>query len=82
MQIISHGSLSTTKEEKRATGNYSAGNYIFKVNNRNIKKRCEICLKLTIKRPERRHGMGFHLSLESCLLKFFCDEFVTLVLFF
>ena len=31
-----------------------AGNYMFKVNNRNTRKRCEICLKLTIKTPERR----------------------------
>ena len=27
---------------------------MFKVNNRNIRERCEICLKLTIKTPERR----------------------------
>ena len=26
-----------------------------KVDNRNTKKRCEICLKLTINTPERRH---------------------------
>ena len=32
-----------------------AGNYMFKVNNRNIRARCEICSKLTIKTPERRH---------------------------
>ena len=30
-----------------------AGNYIFKVNNRNTRTRCEICSKLTIKTPER-----------------------------
>ena len=30
-----------------------AGNYIFKVNHRNSRTRCEICLKLTIKTPER-----------------------------
>ena len=29
--------------------------YLFKVNNRNIGKRCEICSRLTIKTPERRH---------------------------
>ena len=29
--------------------------YLFKVNNRNITKRCEICSKLTIKTPTRRH---------------------------
>ena len=28
--------------------------YLLKVNNRNTRKRYEICLKLTIKAPERR----------------------------
>ena len=32
-----------------------AGNYMFKVDNRNTRTRCEICPKLTIKTPERRH---------------------------
>ena len=31
-----------------------AGIYLLKVNNRNTTTRCEICLKLTIKTPERR----------------------------
>ena len=31
------------------------GNYMFKVNNRSTRTRCEICSKLTIKIPERRH---------------------------
>ena len=31
-----------------------AGDYIFKVNNRNTRTRCDICSKLTIKTPERR----------------------------
>ena len=30
------------------------GIYLFKVNNRNTRARCEICLQLTIKTPERR----------------------------
>ena len=30
----------------------SAGNYMFKVNNRNIRIRCEICSKLTLMTPE------------------------------
>ena len=34
---------------------YRAGTYMLKVNNRNTRTRCEICLKLTIKKPERRH---------------------------
>ena len=29
--------------------------YLFKVNNRNTRKRCEICPKLTIKTPKRRY---------------------------
>ena len=33
---------------------YPAGNYMFKVNNRNTRTRREICLQLTIKIPERR----------------------------
>ena len=32
----------------------TAGNYMFKVNYRNTRTRCEICSKLTIKIPERR----------------------------
>ena len=30
------------------------GIYLFKVNNKNTRTRCEICSKLTIKTPERR----------------------------
>ena len=33
----------------------TAGNYMFKVNNRNTRTRCEICSKLTLKIPEQRH---------------------------
>ena len=31
--------------------------YLFKVNNRSTRKRCEICSKLTIKAPERRQWL-------------------------
>ena len=31
---------------------FPVGNYMFKVNNRNTRTRCEICSKLTIKSPE------------------------------
>ena len=34
---------------------YPVGIYMFKVNNRNTRTRCEICSKSTIKTPERRH---------------------------
>ena len=33
----------------------TADKFMFKVNNRNTRTRCEICSKLTIKTPERRH---------------------------
>ena len=33
---------------------YPAGIYMFKVNNRSTRTRCDICSKLTIKTPERR----------------------------
>ena len=32
-----------------------AGIYLLRVNNKNNRARCEICSKLTIKTPERRH---------------------------
>ena len=38
---------------------FPVGIYLLKFNNRNTKKRCEICLKLTIKTPERRHTSYF-----------------------
>ena len=33
-----------------------AGNYAFKVNNRNTRVRSDICSKLTIKAPQRRQA--------------------------
>ena len=33
--------------------------YMFKITNRNTKKRCEIYSKLTVKIPEQRRGIGF-----------------------
>ena len=32
-----------------------ANNYLFKRSNKNTRKRCEICSKLTIKIPKRRN---------------------------
>ena len=34
---------------------FPAGNYMFKVNNTDTRTRFEICSKLTMKTPERRH---------------------------
>ena len=36
--------------------------YLFKVKNRNTRKSCEICSKLTIKTPERRQGHSSRLK--------------------
>ena len=44
-----------TKPAKCLRIHCPAGNYMFQVNNRNTRTRCEICSKLTIKTPERRH---------------------------
>ena len=41
--------------DKRINQFNPAGIYLFKVNNINTRARYEICLKLTIKTPERRH---------------------------
>ena len=38
---------------------YKAGIYLLEVNNRNIRIRCQIYLKLTIRTPQRRHWRRF-----------------------
>ena len=43
-----------------------AGNYMFKFNNRNTRTRCEICSKLTIKTPERRHWRRSGVFIVNC----------------
>ena len=44
------------KQNKYLTNHYPAGIYLFKVNNGNARRMCEICLKLTVKKPEQRYG--------------------------
>ena len=47
---------------------FPAGNYMFKVNKRNTRTRCEICSKLTIKTPERRRcDLWFRISTNAML---------------
>ena len=41
---------------------FPANSYLFKVNNRNTRKKCKGCSNLTIKTPERRHHW-FHSSI-------------------
>ena len=43
---------------------------MFKVNNRNTRKKCEICSKLTIKTPERRRSGVFIVNFEHILHHF------------
>ena len=48
------------------------GNYMFKVNNRNTRTRCEICSELTMKTLERRHWCGsgvFFVNFEHILYR-------------
>ena len=42
--------------------------YMFKVNNRNSRTRCEICSKLTIKTPERRHVVPQKVLWRPCIV--------------
>ena len=43
-----------------------ADNYMLKVNNRNIRTMCVICLKLAIKTPEQLHWRRFCSSVSFC----------------
>ena len=47
---------------------FPAGIYLLKVNNRNNRTRCEICLKLTVKTSEQRQWRRFGVILVSLLL--------------
>ena len=42
---------------RKAKVTFPANIYLFEVNSRNTRKRCEECSKLTIKTPERRSGV-------------------------
>ena len=44
--------FATVSENDNPSRNYPAGNYMFKVNNRNTSTRCEICSKLFLVRIE------------------------------
>ena len=44
-------------QSKAPINSNPVGMDLLKANNRNTKTRCEICSKLTIKTPERRHGV-------------------------
>ena len=48
-------SITATSYLLRHNNIIQANIYLLKVNNRNSRKRCEFCSKLTMKTPERRH---------------------------
>ena len=60
LNIYSVHLWTTTSKKERLIQSYSFRQfleniYLFKANNRNTRKRCEICSKWTIKLPEQRH---------------------------
>ena len=46
--------LYTLSNDIYTSKNFPTNIYLFRVNNSNTRKRCEICSKLTIKSPQRR----------------------------
>ena len=55
--------------------------YLFEVNNRNTRKMCEICSKLTIKTPERRPSGVFIVNFEHISHLFHTKCFLGLMTF-
>ena len=51
--------LQNSNEPIRLRVIFWVGNYMFKVNNRNTRTRCEICSELKIKTPEQQHLASF-----------------------
>ena len=54
MDLASYAEDIYTYIAKTTLNRFPANIYLFKVSNRNTRKRCEICSKLTVKTPERR----------------------------
>ena len=60
---------------------YPAKIYLLKINNRNTRKKCEICSKFTIKTPEwrqLRHSGAFIVSFEHISHRFLVFLLLTL----
>ena len=55
MREIWKNSTKWTSRSEASESNKLSNIYLFKVNNRNTRKRCDICSKLTIKTSKRRH---------------------------
>ena len=53
-EAVSFANLRAVITDVRVTQILSAGNFVFKVNNRNTRTRCERRSKLTINTPEQR----------------------------
>ena len=64
--------------------NLHSKTYLFKVSNKNARKWCEICLKLTIKTPKRRHWHLFGVfvvNFEPISHLFYCLHIVDLSIY-
>ena len=73
--ILSYDNCHVTNNIVTIIIRYPATIYLFKVNSRNTRKRCKICLKLTIKTTERRHkrrSSVFIVNLEQISHIFWC----------
>ena len=55
VELVATGVFILTLGKPYSFNVFPVGIYLFKVNNRNIRTRCEICSKLAIKTPEQRH---------------------------
>ena len=61
--------MTPEQSEKGVTWKLPTRNYMFKVNNKNTRIRCEICPKLKIKIPEQHQR---HYECRKCFRKVIC----------
>ena len=59
LKIVLNGLKPSKTTQNNQPKFFSASNYVFKFVNRNTRTSGEICLKFTIKTPERRHWRLF-----------------------
>ena len=59
LKLLKNLTFTIQKSSFFKISNYLANIYLFKFSYRNTRKRCEICLKLTIKTLKRRHRRRF-----------------------
>ena len=73
--------IQRSASELNTEGEHPANIYLFKISNRNSRKRCRVCSKLTIKTPERsqlRHSGVFIVNFKHILHLFLVFPLLTL----